>query len=78
MKRMFFRKEYKYYIAYCFNLKNGKHGFGNLVITNDSKMLFNTVSDIIELENFIKEKSIELKGHEVRDIVITEFRELKG
>lgn len=77
MRKMFFNKKYNYYVAYCFNTKNNKSGFGYITISNSKKLSLNTIEDIQELETFIQDKNKAENVEDIQNIVIMDWRRIK-
>ena len=74
---MYFRGIHSYYIAYCFETEN-EHGFGKMILHNKSKLDIRTSEDIKVVEEYIKDKSKEIKNTELKNIIIMDWRELKN
>lgn len=77
MMKMYFRGIHTYYVAYCFETED-EHGFGRMIISNKSKLEIRTSEDIKIIEDYIKDKSKELKNKNIKSIVIMDWRELKN
>lgn len=68
----------KYYIAYCFNTIEGLPGFGDMVISNNNKLKMDTIEDIDNVKSFVKTKAKEIKGDNIENLTIMDWRELKN
>lgn len=79
MMKMFSKhKMYKYYIAYCYILENGRTGFGSMDANTPIKLKMKTFDDIKFIENFIKDVNRDFENLKMSQVTIVCFKRIRG